>query len=140
MTEKPSRRQVLIWMGNLGLLGAAWATLKGSVRFFDPPVAQPAVSAVEAGAADDFPVGARTFIPAAKAWLIRDEDGFSAMSAVCPHLGCTLGEDGAAFACPCHGSRFDAAGAVTHGPAIANMRHLAVEVADGRVIIHPEMS
>ncbi len=138
MSKKVSRRRFLMWAGNLGLVGIAGAAVKGSLWFLSPPVTHPAVSAVDVGAVGDFPAGARTFIPAAKAWLIRDEGGFFAMSAVCPHLGCTLGEDGADFACPCHGSRFNRTGDVTHGPAISPMRFPAVEVAGERVIIHPE--
>lgn len=137
MTENPSRRRVLIWMGNLGLLGVVWAAVKGSVRFLNPPVTQPETPPVDTGTPEEFPLGSLTFIPAAKAWLARDDGGFFALSAVCPHLGCTLGTDGAAFACPCHGSRFNAAGTVAHGPAITNMRYLRVEVADGRVMVHP---
>lgn len=41
-----------------------------------------------------------------------------AFSAICTHKGCPVKPDGAEFACPCHGSRYDAAnGAVTAGPA-----------------------
>jgi Rieske Fe-S protein len=41
-----------------------------------------------------------------------------ALSAVCTHQGCTVEWDGAqGFDCPCHASRFDAAGTATRGPA-----------------------
>lgn len=41
------------------------------------------------------------------------------ISAKCTHLGCTVNwqADAQAFVCPCHGSRFDALGKVTSGPA-----------------------
>lgn len=41
------------------------------------------------------------------------------ISAKCTHLGCTVDwqADEQAFVCPCHGSRFDASGAVISGPA-----------------------
>jgi len=47
-----------------------------------------------------------------------------AIKAECTHLGCLVQEDVAlpgpgGFACPCHGSKYDAMGAVTRGPAPA---------------------
>jgi cytochrome b6-f complex iron-sulfur subunit len=41
------------------------------------------------------------------------------ISAKCTHLGCTVewNPEENIFACPCHGSRFDANGQVTNGPA-----------------------
>lgn len=63
-----------------------------------------------------------TFIAKTKIFLLRSENQFSAVSAVCTHLGCTvqLAERRNAhkqFQCPCHGSEYDFSGNVTHGPA-----------------------
>jgi cytochrome b6-f complex iron-sulfur subunit len=44
-------------------------------------------------------------------------DAFAAVSAVCSHLGCTVLPAGQGYACPCHGSRFDAGGNLLQGPA-----------------------
>lgn len=52
--------------------------------------------------------------------VYRDLQGTPhAVSATCTHLGCIVHFDDAeeAWACPCHGSRFDVDGAVLHGPA-----------------------
>jgi glycine/D-amino acid oxidase-like deaminating enzyme/nitrite reductase/ring-hydroxylating ferredoxin subunit len=52
--------------------------------------------------------------------VYRDEDGaLHFRSAVCPHLGCIVTWNAVerSWDCPCHGSRFDALGRVTHGPA-----------------------
>ena len=55
-----------------------------------------------------------------------------AMSAVCTHQGCTVnfdqGTKGAS--CPCHGSQYDAAGQVVHGPATRSLAALPA-VVDG---------
>lgn len=51
----------------------------------------------------------------------RDESGtVHAVSAVCTHMGCTLGWNGTdrTWDCPCHGSRFAVSGEVLHGPAV----------------------
>jgi glycine/D-amino acid oxidase-like deaminating enzyme/nitrite reductase/ring-hydroxylating ferredoxin subunit len=57
--------------------------------------------------------------------VYRDEEGtLHRHSAVCPHLGCvvTWNDLEKSWDCPCHGSRFDARGAVRNGPAIAGLR------------------
>jgi len=96
-------------------------------------------SEFDLGPADRYPVGSRTPILSIPALLIHDEDGFRALSLVCTHLGCTVEQQAAGFACPCHGSRFDANGNVTHGPAGAPLRSLRVEVNEtGNVIVSLE--
>ena len=55
-----------------------------------------------------------------KTAVYRDDQGtIQKRSAVCPHLGCIVHWNGAekTWDCPCHGSRFDAAGQVICGPA-----------------------
>lgn len=36
---------------------------------------------------------------------------FAAFSLICPHFGCTVGINGSAFLCPCHGAQFASTGA-----------------------------
>ena len=65
--------------------------------------------------------------------LYRAEDGaLRAVSIACTHMGCRLGWNTVdrTWDCPCHGSRFAAAGAVLHGPAVAPLEpiDLAAEV------------
>jgi len=47
-----------------------------------------------------------------------------ALSLACTHLGCRVAGMPGGFACPCHGSRFDAAGGPIAGPARAALRRV----------------
>jgi Rieske Fe-S protein len=61
---------------------------------------------------------------------------FSAIDAVCSHQSCTVtGADGAAYVCPCHGSRYDRNGRVLNGPATAALRRFPSSFANGIVTI-----
>jgi thiosulfate dehydrogenase [quinone] large subunit len=61
---------------------------------------------------------------------------FSAVEAVCTHEGCTVtNADGDVYVCPCHGSRYNRSGQVTHGPATASLRQYPTAFAEGIVTI-----
>jgi cytochrome b6-f complex iron-sulfur subunit len=61
---------------------------------------------------------------------------FSAIEAVCTHEGCTIsGADGAAYVCPCHGSRYNRSGQVLAGPATSSLRQYPTTFTDGVVTI-----
>ncbi|OKH13774.1 FAD-dependent oxidoreductase [[Limnothrix rosea] IAM M-220] len=62
-----------------------------------------------------------------KVAIYRDENGKAmAMSAVCPHLGCTVNWNSAekSWDCPCHGGRYDSKGAVINAPAVKDLKVL----------------
>jgi Rieske Fe-S protein len=66
-------------------------------------------------------------VDGARVAAYRDTTGsLHAVSAVCTHMGCIVDWNAAekTWDCPCHGSRFDCAGHVLHGPA---QRNLAVK-------------
>ncbi|MGI8440020.1 MAG: FAD-dependent oxidoreductase [Thermoleophilaceae bacterium] len=52
-----------------------------------------------------------------------DDGSVSAVSAVCPHLGCLVRWNSAetSWDCPCHGSRFDREGRLLQGPAVRDL-------------------
>ncbi|MFO0917513.1 MAG: FAD-dependent oxidoreductase [Planctomycetaceae bacterium] len=67
-----------------------------------------------------------------KVAVYRDQTGgLHECSAVCPHLGCIVhwNDFEKVWDCPCHGSRFDALGAVINGPAISDLAHVDREQA-----------
>jgi Rieske Fe-S protein len=56
--------------------------------------------------------------------VYKDADGqVHAVSAICTHLGCTVGfnPSDTTWDCPCHGSRFTTDGTVIQGPATKNL-------------------
>ena len=62
-------------------------------------------------------------------YLIPEADGFRALSAKCPHLGCTVNADpvSGGFKCPCHGSTFGPSGKWLSGPAGQSLHPLPVK-------------
>jgi thiosulfate dehydrogenase [quinone] large subunit len=69
-------------------------------------------------------------------WVLQLQAGqFTAYDATCPHQGCSVDFVSAAagFACPCHGSRFDAGGRRTAGPAPSGLTAIQVSVEGGEV-------
>ncbi|MFQ5494858.1 MAG: ubiquinol-cytochrome c reductase iron-sulfur subunit [Phycisphaerae bacterium] len=106
-------------------LAATWSTvvafvmaMLGSLRLPMPSVFPESDSKVKLGRPEQFAVGSATYFPVPHLWLFRNDEGFHAISSVCTHLGCITERtaDGS-FKCPCHGSKFDANGQVTGGPA-----------------------
>jgi cytochrome b6-f complex iron-sulfur subunit/menaquinol-cytochrome c reductase iron-sulfur subunit len=66
-------------------------------------------------------------------WIFREGEAMRAMSATCPHLGCSidLNTDKKSFGCPCHASRFALLGQPESGPSPRAMDPLATRVVDG---------
>jgi menaquinol-cytochrome c reductase iron-sulfur subunit len=70
------------------------------------------------------------------AWLIRRGDRVIAFSAMCPHLGCSVGaEASGAFSCPCHASAFDADGKRGMGPSPRDLDTLGTKIEEGFVLV-----
>jgi cytochrome b6-f complex iron-sulfur subunit len=118
----------LVRDGFLYLSGAL--ALGGLLRFLDYDANPAPKTEYDLGPASNYPLNSRTLLSDPPAVLLHTEKGFSAFSLVCTHLGCTVGNDAQGFACPCHGSRFDADGKVTHGPASKSLQTLRVQVTD----------
>lgn len=68
--------------------------------------------------------------------FVRARGGkLEALSAVCPHLGCTVGyqPDKKSFLCACHNSVFTDDGERGTGPTQRGLDPLPIEVVDGRL-------
>lgn len=69
-------------------------------------------------------------------YVVKGSDGRArVLSAVCPHLGCSVGWNDAKgqFVCPCHAGVFAADGTLVSGPPPRGMDELEATVADGRL-------
>ncbi|HUZ05730.1 MAG TPA: ubiquinol-cytochrome c reductase iron-sulfur subunit [Acidobacteriaceae bacterium] len=62
------------------------------------------------------------------------------LSAICPHLGCSVGwhKNADEFVCPCHGGRFAPDGKHVFGPPPRGMDPLPHKVEDGKLMVHFE--
>ena len=117
-----------------GLLG-----LGGLIRFLSYKPPPPPPQRFEIGSQSNYALNSRTVLPQVPALLIRTPTGFSAVSLVCSHLSCTFEVKSGGLTCPCHGSRYDLAGGVTHGPATQALRSLRVEVTTaGNLVIYKD--
>ena len=74
--------------------------------------------------------------------LIRTGDtntvnDFSALSLTCTHMGCTINYDQSSeqFKCPCHGSEFDAHGAVLQGPAASPLPRFKITIVGNAITV-----
>lgn len=111
-----SRREFLTWL--------AWSSVGiptslmglGSYRFFVPNLTF-GTTVVNIGKPEDYAPGGEILLPDYRLFVAYGEKGVRAMSAVCTHLGCTVGKVEWGYQCPCHGSRFDSSGRVLRGPA-----------------------
>ncbi len=74
-------------------------------------------------------------------YITKDAQGqVEVLSAVCPHLGCTVQWSSAKnqFLCPCHGSVFAPDGAHLLGPSPRGMDSLPVKVENGELMVKYE--
>lgn len=67
----------------------------------------------------------------------KGKESWFVMIQVCTHLGCIpLGQQGdyGGWFCPCHGSQYDTAGRIRHGPAPYNMEVPPYELTPGKTV------
>ena len=117
----------------------ATATL-GALRLMVPRVLYEAPSAFKAGFPADYVVGEvnEKYKDEFRVWIVREPEGFYALSAICTHLGCTprwLPPENK-FKCPCHGSGYHKDGVNFEGPTPRPLERLKITLADdGQILI-----
>jgi nitrite reductase/ring-hydroxylating ferredoxin subunit len=95
---------------------------------------------VDAGPASALQVGHAKFFSCARLFVLRDNSGIYAMTAICTHMHCVITFAGQSFACPCHNSTYDFNGNVTNPPAPLPLQHFACALdGNDHVIVDPSM-
>lgn len=145
--SKPSRldpprvtRRSFLSLAAIGSFLAATATaVAGMLRLPRPAVLPGPVRRFKVGHPEQFSVGTETLFEKENFFVFRDTEGIYAVSATCTHLGCTVTRSASGFECPCHGSKFGAAGAVQAGPAPRPLPWLEVgRAADGQLVVYAD--
>lgn len=117
LNKKISRRDFLE-LSAAWACAAAWAlTVIGLLKFPKPALLPDISNKFKIGKPEDFPVGSTKILADKNTIIFRDEEGLSAVSLVCTHLGCIISKTSEGFSCPCHGSKYDKNGNVVKGPA-----------------------
>jgi cytochrome b6-f complex iron-sulfur subunit len=117
-----------------GLIGAG-----ALVRFLGYSTEPAPKTEFDLGDASNYPVGSRTLVADIPAVVTHTESGFTAISLVCTHLGCTVEQKADGFACPCHGSLYAQDGSVVRGPAKKPLSTLRIEtISNGHLILHTD--
>jgi cytochrome b6-f complex iron-sulfur subunit len=125
-----NRRDFLKVSTNSMLALAAALGVGGLIRYLSYQFDSPPLNEFDIGPESDYPIPSRTVLPNIPAVIIRDDNGFKAMSLTCTHLGCTVEPLHLGYQCPCHGSRYDGEGKVYKGPAASNLLMLRIKKAE----------
>lgn len=151
----PSRRSYLGWLVGLCAAGVGAALSVPLIRFALYPlrVRTTEVQWSEVGPVADFnsltaPIQRSVSVSQIDGWrkIVSDKIVYVAksasgnlevLSAVCPHLGCSVQWRGSKgeFECPCHGASFQPDGVKIGGPAPRNMDSLETQVQNGRLMV-----
>jgi cytochrome b6-f complex iron-sulfur subunit len=147
MSERPSRRRVVLTLGTTGLAAGSLGLLVALARSVVPDVLYEAPRRFPIGRPEEYPPDSVTLLADHRVFVFRTAEGFHAISAVCTHLGCNVNhEEGEGFVCPCHGSTYDEDGAVASGPAAWPLPRYAMSlsrrgelVVDTRRTVDPDV-
>lgn len=135
-----SRKNFLNVAGWFGFMGFLVTATLGAIRLMVPRVLYEAPSAFKAGYPDEYIIGEvnEKYKDEFRVWIVRDAEGFYALSAICTHLGCTprWAPSENKFKCPCHGSGYHKDGINFEGPTPRPLERLKITLADdGQILI-----
>lgn len=127
-----NRRQFFIKTGLTSIAIAACGTGLFAYEFLSPNVLYEPSPIVNAGKPDRYPADSVTLDPETAIYVVRDPQGFFALSAICTHLGCLTAfkQELGIIACPCHGSKFKSDGTKIAGPAPKPLPWLRMWLSD----------
>jgi len=139
----PNAKTLWTWASRALLAVSALAVLAAVALYLRPRelAALPGEDWVEVAPLDSLLLGEARLVQrdTRPFFVVRvDESRLVAVSAACTHLRCTLRweRSGRAFACPCHGDRWNLSGAVIRGPATRPLQTYTVSVRAGEVWVH----
>lgn len=138
LESKPLNRRDFLGLTSLCTAGAAiGAFFMDIMRLPKPQVLPEASNWFRVGNPIEYPLGTLRVLAERKVRIVSTSQGIAAMSLICTHLGCIVGETDDGFLCPCHGSQFDLQGRVVGGPAPRGLRWLEVSQAvDGTLLVN----
>ncbi len=129
-----SRKNFLNVAGWFAFMSFLTTATIGAIRLMVPRVLYEQPSAFKAGLPEDYIVGEvnEKYKDEFRVWIVREAEGFYALSAICTHLGCTprwlTAEN--KFKCPCHGSGYFKDGVNFEGPTPRPLERLKITLAD----------
>ncbi len=141
LEPEPLPRRDFLGLAGLWTAGiAVFGSMVGMARLAKPRVLPEISAQFRVGKPSEFTPGTVKVIKEQNVRVIAPADGVAAISLVCTHLGCIVAATGDAYACPCHGSKFDAMGAITGGPAPRGLRWLSISLAaDGSLVVDKDV-
>ena len=136
-------RRLFMWslpVGWTAFAAASAAGLIATARSLFPNVLFEPPQAFKAGFPGEYNVGEVDvrWKDAFGVWIVRTNEGFYALIAVCTHLGCSPNWLPAEnkFKCPCHGSGFYMSGVNFEGPAPRPLERARIVLADdGQILV-----
>jgi cytochrome b6-f complex iron-sulfur subunit len=129
--EQMNRRELLTAAAVTAAAACACVMASPSTLFADDatqPSTQPA--GLDVGLKSDYDKDGITdkFLKSDKVAVVREDGKIYALTAVCTHKGCTIGDATDHFLCPCHKGQFNLDGTVKMGPPKNPLVRYAISV------------